>query len=97
MAHVKAVAKKYSSLKQMFPEARISIFVTEAAMASAGISSEQAEVKIKEILSDYKVDLTAGVSVTIPESALGEHYVEFVKSGGRFQGEASVSGLRVSA
>jgi len=95
-AHVKAVAKKYSSLKKSFPKAEISIFVTNAALASAGIDQSQAEVKIKSISEDLKVEPIFGASVTIPESALGEHYVEFAKSNGRFYGQTSASGLRIT-
>jgi len=95
-AHVKAVAKKYSSLKKAFPKAKISILVTNAALSSTGIDQSQAERRFKSISEDLKVEPVFDASVTVPESALGEHYIEFVPASGRFSGPASVSGLRIT-
>ena len=95
LAHIKAVLKKYSSLKKTFPDAKTSVLVTNSALSSGGLSKKQAEAKIKEIYEAATATDIEGATVTISESALGDHYVEFGNHIGRFKGETNVSGLRI--
>ncbi|MEI6191241.1 MAG: hypothetical protein WCP24_02650 [bacterium] len=96
LAHIKAVVKKYFSLKKDFPEAKFSILVTENALSSAGFSTEQAIKKIGEFIGSINISHQSGVSVSIPESALGDNYTEFHSSDARHHGDATTSGLRLS-
>jgi len=52
LAHTLAVHKKYSALKDKFPQAKISITVTDAALSSVGIDATIFIKKMKEKLGD---------------------------------------------
>ncbi len=96
IAHVKTVLKKYAALHKNFPEAKLSVLVTDAALASAGLGVNDAQKRITEAFeASLDQTITGPVSVNIPESAFGDHYVEFGNKGARISGERTTAGLRI--
>ncbi|HEY4498704.1 MAG TPA: hypothetical protein VJH94_01430 [Candidatus Paceibacterota bacterium] len=63
---------------------------------SAGLTPEEAQKRLAE-MSDMALqqEFFDDASVTIPPSALGDHYIEFGNKGTREAGERQVSGLRI--
>lgn len=95
-SQIMTVIKKYRSLKESFPEAKLSLFITQAAIATGGISAEALAFWLMDNLPDTKdriIDITE-LEVDVAESAAGEHYIEF---GGedREAGPRTVSGIRI--
>ncbi len=97
VSHARAMVKKASALNTGFPDAKMSVFVSRSALASAGITRGMLEERVKreqgggEGLVFEEID---EADVTVPESAFGDNYIEF---GGdpRTAGERKVSGLRI--
>lgn len=96
MSHVNVMVKKYLTLKDEFPDANISILVTDAALRSVGLNYDQALEKISKLLKESKLSVSEakGMNITVPESALGDNYIEF---GGeaRSIGERMVSCIKI--
>ncbi len=102
VGHVVAVFKKYSQLKRKFPEAKLSVMVSEAALLTAGIS---ADVLRRKLLEEHELPVRAqednGVA-NITLSAAGDHYIEMGRPVGiddmdsRRAGNRQVGGLRLT-
>ena len=94
IAHIRSAIKKCSFLKKSFPEAKVSILVTDSALLGSTI--EKVQEKINETIKEVRASSLRGATVTIPESVFSVHYVEFGSSLGRYKGgETIVSGLRI--
>lgn len=76
IAHLKTILKKFRVLKKIAPEASISITVTKDALDSVGLPSSVALRRIKDECRAEKLE-EGKVTVTIPESTLGDNYIEF--------------------
>lgn len=91
--HTLAILKKYRQLQERFPGLNLSVFVTSAAMSSGGISSEILRQKVVEQVGDrFIFEESQNVKVNVPESASGDHYVEF-GGGTRQPGSREISGV----
>lgn len=71
---VDAVLKKYRTIKQRFPNIRLFIFVSEAAIKTGGTSMEMIQERLKNKNVHIKKE---SVEVEVAESATGDHYIEF--------------------
>ncbi len=93
--HVKAVYKKYKVIKDNFPGAKLSIFVSESAFRSSGTDSGLLATQLSNALGKEVIITPSQAKVYVLPSAQGDHYVEF---GGvaRTSGERTVSGLKIS-
>ncbi|MBI4066324.1 hypothetical protein HY411_01265, partial [Candidatus Gottesmanbacteria bacterium] len=91
--HIDAVMKKYRALREQFPTAKVSIVVTQAAMSTAGLDSQQLE---KRLTQRYGNGIVLGepayIEVDVNESATGDHYIEF-GGDGRRAGKRQVTGI----
>lgn len=90
-SNVVAIHKKYKLLKQKFPDAKLSIMVTDAALT--GID-RQSIINALEKSGGGAVDAVhePKVNVNISASAAADHYVEF-GGGTRTAGSREVAGL----
>jgi len=79
-------------LKRRFPDAKISVLVTSAALSTGGISREMfiERLKVKKLQASPET-----VETDILESALGDHYIEF-GGGGRSAGKRVIGGIIIS-
>lgn len=99
LAHIKAMAKKCMGLKKSFPKSKLSVFVTNAALQSVGLSSFQAAEKIKEAVENMHIEILEEVTIAIGKSALGDNYIEFGNTkdiDARTSGDRVVSGLHLT-
>ncbi|MBP7832217.1 MAG: hypothetical protein KA035_00380 [Candidatus Levybacteria bacterium] len=86
---VAAVLKKYKELKTLFPDAKLSLFVTDAAMFTGGISPEL----FAHALEEYEVSIVEEeLEVNVKPSVFNQPYVEF-GGGFRSPGPRTVKGL----
>lgn len=91
--HIAAVAKQYTMIKKRFPECRLSIMVTNAAMSTSGQSETLLQEHLKAQLGKEFTIGHSSAEVDIVPSATGDHYVEFFGGGCRTSGKRAVSGL----
>lgn len=89
---IEAVLKKQRSIKQRFPNAKISVFVSYVAISTGGTSADMLleRFKAKNILGQ-----TETIEVNVAESATGDHYIEF-GGGARTAGKRQASGILLS-
>ncbi|OGI61622.1 hypothetical protein A2645_00730 [Candidatus Nomurabacteria bacterium RIFCSPHIGHO2_01_FULL_39_9] len=89
------VFKKYNALKKEFPQARLSISVSQAALSSVGLNAELFEKRFKQEWKEkFNTDFIEDLVADIPESAFSDNYVEFSSMmGTRTAGERPFSGL----
>ncbi|MDP3970300.1 MAG: hypothetical protein Q8P90_01235 [bacterium] len=90
--HIKAVMKSYQEIKKRFPDCKLSLFVTNAAMGTGGLSADMLGARLKQDFGEDLMLETETLEVDIVESAVSDHYVEF-GGGARSSGARSVSGL----
>lgn len=89
---IDAVLKKQRAIKRRFPEAKLSVFISDAAIQTGGTSTDM-------LLEKFRAKNISGqaesVEVNVVESATGDHYVEF---GGRSRtaGKRKVNGVLFS-
>lgn len=93
--HIQTVVKKYRVLKERFPDATISVFVTAAAISTGGVSADQLTSRLHTILGAGASIEYSEANVDIVGSAAGDHYVEFGGSP-RTSGQRAVSGLHIT-
>jgi len=93
-SHIKTIEKKREGLKARFPDAHIPIVVSQAALRSVGLDGS---LLMDRLNATGKKDifLASDLSITIPVSALGEHYTEF-GGGARSAGPRSVAALVIA-
>lgn len=86
---VEAVLKKYRGIRQRFPNIKLNIFVSDAAIVTGGTSKEMfmETLKAKNITCQ-----TETVDVNVIESAFSDHYVEFGGETRKF-GKRQISGI----
>jgi hypothetical protein len=89
---VDTVLKKARGLKAKFPGAKLSLFITSAALSSGGISTENFMNALK---SDDIAVTAESVNVDVAQSAFADHYVEFGGSV-RSPGERQVEGITIA-
>ncbi len=78
LSHVKVLVKKMDQLKKQYPQAKLSIVVSDTAMASVGLNESLLRNKIEGIgIQPERAVPIPEVLVTIPASAGGDHYIEF--------------------
>ena len=86
---IEAVYKKFAKIKREFPNAKISMFVTDSAIQTSGLSSHLLVEKLQEKFGGrVRLEQAVDAQVDVVESASGDHYVEF-------GGGARTSGVRV--
>lgn len=94
VGNISAVHKKYQALKKEFPESNLSISITSSAMKSVGLSSEILEKRLQEILGNKVItESFEELVATIPQSSLGDNYVEFGDGTARQSGDRQFSGV----
>lgn len=89
---IEAVFKKNRAVKQRFPGATLSVFVSDAAISTGGTSPDMLleTFKSKNISAEKET-----VEVNVAESATGDHYIEFGGSS-RSAGKRQVNGIVLS-
>jgi len=92
-SHVDVLLKKYRLIKQRFPNIKLSVFITQAAVSTGGSSliefSER--IKLQEIVGEIR-----NLEIDVIKSAMGDHYMEF--SGmGRGSGKRIADGILISS
>ncbi|MCR5572961.1 MAG: hypothetical protein K6F57_04300 [Candidatus Saccharibacteria bacterium] len=92
--HAATVIKKAKGLKRKFPEARISIFLTNASASSCGTSLSKGLLERLGIPQGAEVIERSALKVNIPESGFGDHYIE-IGGDARTSGERDVSGIEI--
>ncbi len=92
MSHIEIIKQKIAKLKKEFPDLKISIFVTDAAISSSGASKELLSEKLGTT-GNTVVDITG--EVDIKPSITGDPYLEF-GGGVRDSGKRNVKGLKVN-
>jgi len=96
LAHVLAVYKKYAALKKEFKDSNISMTISDATLASVGLSPELFQEKIQEKISALKsIEYVRNMVANVPESSLGDNYLEFSSNNesARKNGERTFSGV----
>jgi len=97
VSHVLTIAKKFKSLKNQFPEAKLSISVTDSALFSAGINADILKQRLSEKIDDLKsFSYQKEIVVNIPSSGFSDNYIEFSSSDARSSGEKTFNGLIIS-
>lgn len=89
---LETVIKKYKQLKQKFPRAKLSIFVTDSAISTAGLSSDMLRSRIQNTMGNNTYAEEEEVGVDVAESAMADHYIEF-GGNSRTSGKRQVKGL----
>jgi|GEM_PF-2320422 len=92
LGHTETLIKKMKILHKKFPDVNISIFIPNNAMASASLNSELLAKNLGD--STVEISTTDDIKVTVPASAFGDHYIEFIGSP-RATGENIVSGTEI--
>jgi len=87
-----AVLKKYQSIKQKFPNIKLSVFVSGSAISSSGLSTDLLIQNLRE--KNILAQAEENVEVNLAESAAGDHYAEFGGSPRTF-GERTVNGVTI--
>lgn len=96
LAHSLALYKKYRALKDKFPEAKLSLSVTDEALASAGIDAALFSKRMQEKLNDpVAFEVLSLAKVNIPASSLSDNYIEFGSGTARQSGERAFAGVVV--
>lgn len=90
--HITTVLKKYRQLKTRFADSAVSVFVTDAALSTGGLSVEQLTARLRAQFGDTLQFEQVTAEVDITASATGDHYVEF-GGGPRTVGKRTVTGL----
>ena len=92
--HVATAYKKYQSLKQKFPDSKLSLTATKAALMSVGLDEKTFANRLKAILGDVKIGSeSANLTANIPKSAFSDNYIEFGGGGARSSGDRNFEGL----
>ena len=96
MGHIGVLVKKAKALKAKYPEVPISIFVTSNGCSSCSVPIES-ESLMAQLEGIDGVVVERGVrTVDIPESGLGDHYIEIGDSGDeRRNGTRAVDGIEI--
>jgi len=97
ISNIISINKKYQSLKQYAPEAKISISISNEAMSTVGIGADVLRSQLEKIMPDMKFIETEGLIADIPKSALSDNYVEFGKGSARAHGEREFKGAVLSS
>lgn len=89
---IETIIKKNRIIKQRFPESKVSIFVSNAALSSSGTPSELLIKKLQHSKMSAKLE---EIEVDIIESAAGDHYVE-IGGPARTSGKRKVEGIVIN-
>lgn len=73
---LETVIKKYRRLKQRFPKVKLSIFISDSAIATAGMSSDMLVSRTQNTLNGNHIK-EEDVTVDVAQSAMADHYIEF--------------------
>jgi len=96
LAHSLALYKKYRALKDKFPEAKLSLTVTDEALSSAGIGSTLFSKRMQEKVNDtITFEFLSSAKIDIPASSLSDNYIEFGSGTARQSGERTFGGVVV--
>ncbi len=86
---IEVVIKKYKEIKKKFPDSRLSLFVTNAALESSGLSVES----LKRDLPNMKCG-TKTININVLKSPVADHYIEIGSGSSRSSGgEMVVNGV----
>lgn len=96
LGHIAVLEKKARALKARFPEVPISILVTSSGASSCSVPIDAANL-LARLNSIEGVTVSAGSRVvSIPESGLGDHYIEITNGiAARQAGDRIVNGIEV--
>lgn len=97
VGHIQTVFKKFAELKRALPDAQLSVLVTNAAMQSAGISPDTLIARFALVEPKAVIEIVDQVEVTVPQSAMGDRYLEFGSGTPRQSGSRITGGIRISA
>ncbi|MBI2028588.1 MAG: hypothetical protein HYT07_03175 [Candidatus Levybacteria bacterium] len=90
---VDTILKKCTTIRERFPKIKLTIFVSDAATKTGGISTDMflERLRAKKITAEREI-----IEVNVVESSTGDHYIEF---GGdaRKSGKRDVDGILISA
>ena len=89
---LETVIKKYRQLKPRYPKAKLSIFVTDSAIATAGLSQDMLTSRIQKTMGSNAYIKEEQVEVNVAESAMANHYIEF-GGNSRSSGKRNVKGI----
>ncbi len=89
---VETIIKKSRMIKQRFPNSKISVFVSDAALSSSGAL---AETLIKNLSYEKIFAQKEEINVDIIESAAADHYIE-IGGESRTSGERTVNGIIIN-
>ena len=93
--HVATVVKAGRELKRIYPEVRLSAYVTSASAGSCGVPLDENRLReMVDIPNEIKLVSRKEETVTIPESGFGDHYIE-IGGGCRTSGERKVDGIEI--
>lgn len=95
ISNVLAVYKKYSALKNAFPQANLSISISKEAISSVNLDTGLIMERLSKALNK-KVEIKEfSGSIDIKESVFSDNYIEFGNSGTRDTGSRDFSGVNV--
>ncbi|AKM81934.1 TPA: hypothetical protein DD449_02395 [Candidatus Berkelbacteria bacterium] len=95
--HINCLMKKVRQIKEKFPEAKISIFVTDSAIGSAGMAADVLAEKLSDMEQKPNISMVEKATVDIVRSASGDHYIEVGGgSGARGVGPRILDGILVN-
>lgn len=90
--NIDTIMKKYRSMRELLPQANLSICITDSAITSALSSESLLRQKLQDKYGSRLVIVSEVVGVDVKASALGDHYVEF-GGGSRTPGHRAVGSL----
>ncbi|NVN97161.1 hypothetical protein HXX01_02930 [Candidatus Nomurabacteria bacterium] len=95
VGNILSVYKKYQAIKKEFPNASISISVSQEAMSSVGVDSEILKKRLVDIVKDIsRSELIEGMNANFFKSKFSDNYIEFGKGqGAREAGDRTFSAL----
>ena len=95
-SNILCLAKKLRQIKQEFPQAKISILISQAAASGCGMNSDLISERLTKLLpKKTKIEPVNDAQVDLPPSASGDHYVEF-GGGARVSGARAINGTRIA-
>lgn len=97
VGNVFSVYKKYQNIKKEFPNANISISVSEEAMSSVGVGSDILKRRLVDTIKNIdKGELIENLKASFFKSKFSDNYVEFGDKGPRDLGDRTFSALVIN-
>lgn len=93
LSHVNSLLKKMRQIKTKFPEAKISILVTNESMSGCGLSTGIMAERIRQLQDGINISVTDNIEVDVVKSAAGDYYTEVGNGSPRETGPRQVGGI----